>query len=53
MPKYLWVMLKFELSDGATTLQAIKYRPLPKLTLGVTPLGYNIGHFMHRVPVSF
>lgn len=35
-------MLRFELSDGSTTLNAIEYRSLPQLTLGVTPLGYKV-----------
>ena len=43
IPKYPRGMLRFELSDGATTLQAIEYRTLPELTLGVTQLGYKVG----------
>lgn len=35
-------MLRFELSDGSTTLNAIEYRSLPALELGVTPLGYKV-----------
>jgi RecQ-mediated genome instability protein 1 len=46
VPNYPRSMLRFELSDGATALSAIEYRPLPGLTLGVTPLGY-------KVPISF
>ncbi|KAJ7126877.1 hypothetical protein C8R44DRAFT_873998 [Mycena epipterygia] len=42
VPNYPRSMLRFELSDGATPLPAIEYRPLPELTLGVTPLGYKL-----------
>ncbi|KAJ7364092.1 hypothetical protein DFH08DRAFT_1072906 [Mycena albidolilacea] len=42
VPNYPRGMLRLELSDGATTLSAIEYRPLPELTLGVTPLGYKM-----------
>jgi RecQ-mediated genome instability protein 1 len=42
IPKYPRSMLRFELSDGATTLQAMEYRPLPEIQLGVTPLGYKV-----------
>ncbi|KAF7977500.1 hypothetical protein HWV62_3468 [Athelia sp. TMB] len=35
-------MLRFDLSDGSTTLKAIEYRSLPQLELGVTPLGYKM-----------
>lgn len=42
IPKYPRGMLKFELSDGATTLQAIEFRSLPDFELGVTPLGYKV-----------
>ncbi|KAJ6609219.1 hypothetical protein B0H10DRAFT_2226079 [Mycena sp. CBHHK59/15] len=42
VPNYPRSMLRFELSDGATMLPAIEYRPLPELTLGVTPLGYKM-----------
>jgi RecQ-mediated genome instability protein 1 len=35
-------MLKLELSDGSTSIQAIEYRSLPDLNLGKTPLGYKI-----------
>lgn len=42
VPNYPRSMLRFELSDGATPLPAIEYRPLPELTLGVTPLGYKV-----------
>ncbi|KAJ6513139.1 hypothetical protein C8R45DRAFT_335577 [Mycena sanguinolenta] len=42
VPNYPRSMLRFELSDGASTLPAIEYRPLPELTLGVTPLGYKM-----------
>lgn len=42
VPNYPRSMLRFELSDGASTLAAFEYRPLPGLTLGVTPLGYKV-----------
>ncbi|KAJ6576612.1 hypothetical protein DFH09DRAFT_1078188 [Mycena vulgaris] len=42
VPNYPRSMLRFELSDGATPLPAIEYRPLPDLVLGVTPLGYKL-----------
>ncbi|KAF7374800.1 DUF1767 domain-containing protein [Mycena sanguinolenta] len=42
VPNYPRSMLRFELSDGASTLSAIEYRRLPELTLGVTPLGYKM-----------
>jgi RecQ-mediated genome instability protein 1 len=45
VPNYPRGMLRLELSDGATTLSAIEYRPLPELTLGVTPLGYKVFNF--------
>ncbi|KAJ7707596.1 DUF1767-domain-containing protein [Mycena rosella] len=41
VPNYPRSMLRFELSDGATPLSAIEYRPLAELVLGVTPLGYK------------
>jgi RecQ-mediated genome instability protein 1 len=41
MPKYPRGMLKFELSDGTTTLSAIEYRSLPEIALGRTQLGYK------------
>ena len=41
-PKYPRSMLRFELSDGSTTLKAIEYRRLPGLQLGQTPLGYKV-----------
>lgn len=42
MPKYSRGMLKFQLTDGATMLPAIEYRPLPELSLENTPLGYKV-----------
>lgn len=42
VPKYPRSMLKLELSDGAITIQAIEYRPMPQLELGVTMLGYKV-----------
>lgn len=35
-------MLKMELSDGATSIQAIEYKRLPELVLGKTPLGHKV-----------
>ncbi|KAJ7455345.1 hypothetical protein B0H11DRAFT_2200430 [Mycena galericulata] len=42
VPNFPRGMLRFELSDGASTLSAFEYRPLHELTLGVTPLGYKL-----------
>jgi len=42
MPKYPRGTLCFRLSDGATTIEAIEYRTIPQLSLGVTPLGYKV-----------
>jgi RecQ-mediated genome instability protein 1 len=42
IPNYPRSMLKFELSDGSTTMQAIEYRRLPGLQLGETPLGLKV-----------
>ncbi|KAJ7761892.1 hypothetical protein DFH07DRAFT_412312 [Mycena maculata] len=42
VPNYPRSMLRFELSDGASTLSAFEYRPMHELTLGVTPLGYKL-----------
>ncbi|OBZ72231.1 RecQ-mediated genome instability protein 1 [Grifola frondosa] len=42
IPKYPRSMLRFQLSDGATILQAIEFRRLPELELGETPLGYKM-----------
>ncbi|KIK62993.1 hypothetical protein GYMLUDRAFT_163439 [Collybiopsis luxurians FD-317 M1] len=44
IPSYSRSMLKLQISDGATTLQAAEYRPIPELVLGVTPLGYKVGN---------
>jgi RecQ-mediated genome instability protein 1 len=44
IPNYPRSMLRFELSDGSTTFQAMEYRTLPELQLGVTPLGYKVRH---------
>ncbi|KAG9314993.1 hypothetical protein JVU11DRAFT_4102 [Chiua virens] len=49
VPKFPRGMLKFELSDGSTTLRAIEFRSLPQLELGTTPLGYKI--FLKSTPV--
>ncbi|KAL6307427.1 hypothetical protein BKA93DRAFT_727364 [Sparassis latifolia] len=42
IPKYPRSMLRFQLSDGSTVLQAFEYRRLPELELGETPLGYKV-----------
>ncbi|KAJ8581703.1 hypothetical protein M405DRAFT_751333 [Rhizopogon salebrosus TDB-379] len=42
VPKYPRGMLRLELSDGFTTVEAVEYRSIPQLELGVTPLGYKI-----------
>ncbi|KAF9560485.1 hypothetical protein CPC08DRAFT_636483 [Agrocybe pediades] len=41
MPKYPRGTLYFHLSDGETTIEAMEYRAIPQLSLGVTPLGYK------------
>ncbi|KAG2347786.1 hypothetical protein BDR05DRAFT_875381 [Suillus weaverae] len=42
VPKYPRGMLRLELSDGLTTVEAVEYRSIPQLELGVTPLGYKV-----------
>ncbi|KAG6856895.1 hypothetical protein H0H87_012476 [Tephrocybe sp. NHM501043] len=42
MPKYSRSMLRFELTDGTTTVPAIEYRNLPELSLENTPLGFKV-----------
>jgi RecQ-mediated genome instability protein 1 len=42
IPNYPRAMLRFELSDGSVTFQAMEYRTLPEIQLGVTPLGYKV-----------
>lgn len=42
IPRYPRSMLRFQLSDGSTILQAIEHRRLPELELGETPLGYKV-----------
>ncbi|EMD33531.1 hypothetical protein CERSUDRAFT_57022 [Gelatoporia subvermispora B] len=42
IPKYPHSMLKMQLSDGTTTVEAIEYRRLPQLNLGETPLGFKV-----------
>lgn len=48
VPKYPRSMLRFQLSDGMTVLEAIEYRRIPELQLGVTPLGYKVSLSMSR-----
>lgn len=47
IPKYARSMLKFELTDGAITMQAIEYRSIPELVLGETRLGFKVS-LSHR-----
>ncbi|KAG1841692.1 hypothetical protein DFJ58DRAFT_666386 [Suillus subalutaceus] len=42
VPKFPRGMLRLELSDGFTTVEAVEYRSIPQLELGVTPLGYKV-----------
>ncbi|KAF5391623.1 hypothetical protein D9757_002401 [Collybiopsis confluens] len=42
IPSYSRSMLKFEISDGATTMQATEYRPMENLVLGDTRLGFKL-----------
>ncbi|KDR78871.1 hypothetical protein GALMADRAFT_137857 [Galerina marginata CBS 339.88] len=42
MPKYPRGTLRFQLSDGATILEAMEYRPIPQIILGTTPLGFKL-----------
>ena len=50
MPKYPRGTLRFKLSDGVTTLEAMEYRPLPQISLGRTPLGYKVRKDLLHVP---
>lgn len=47
-PKYPRGMLRFELTDGLTSLPAIEYRPLPSIILGVTSLGCKVSLSVRR-----
>jgi RecQ-mediated genome instability protein 1 len=42
MPKYPRGTLRFQLSDGETIIDAMEFRNLPQLSLGVTELGYKV-----------
>lgn len=42
VPRYPRGMLRFDLSDGSTTINAIEYRPIPELALSKTPLGFKV-----------
>ena len=42
IPKYPRSMLHFELSDGSLTFEAMEYRSIPQIQLGVTELGYKV-----------
>ena len=46
MPKYPRGTLRFQLSDGVTTLEALEYCHLPQITLGVTALSYKVRIFL-------
>jgi RecQ-mediated genome instability protein 1 len=48
VPNYPRSMLRFELSDGATKLNAIEYRKIPQFDLENTPLGFKVRHFCTR-----
>ena len=52
MPKYPKATLRFKLSDGVTTLEAMEYRPLPQISLGPTPLGYKVKIFLCRFDIA-
>ena len=45
MPQYPRGSLRLRLSDGVTKLEAMEYRPLPQVSLGITPLGYKVRIF--------
>ena len=47
-PKYPRGMLRFELTDGLTSIPAIEYRPLPSIILGVTSLGCKVSLSVRR-----
>ncbi|KAI0044040.1 hypothetical protein FA95DRAFT_1497719 [Auriscalpium vulgare] len=49
VPRYPRSMLRLQLSDGTTTLNAIEFRKLPELELGETPLGYKVLYFSKRL----
>ncbi|XP_006459089.1 hypothetical protein AGABI2DRAFT_177171 [Agaricus bisporus var. bisporus H97] len=42
VPRYPRGMLRFDLSDGSTTINAIEFRPIPEIILGQTQLGYKM-----------
>lgn len=42
LPKYQRSMLKFEITDGHTLMQAVEYRKIPEFDLSETPLGYKV-----------
>ncbi|KAF8150793.1 hypothetical protein B0H34DRAFT_152469 [Crassisporium funariophilum] len=42
MPRYPKATLRFQLTDGVTTLEAMEYRRISQFSLGVTPLGYKL-----------
>lgn len=50
MPKYPRGTLRFQLSDGQKTIQAMEYRRIPAFNLGNTPLGFKVGiHTLSRL----
>jgi RecQ-mediated genome instability protein 1 len=42
IPRFPRSMLRFELTDGKTTINAIEFRKIPELELGETPLGFKV-----------
>jgi hypothetical protein len=41
IPNYPRSMLRFELGDGSVKFEAMEYRSIPEIQLGVTKLGYK------------
>jgi RecQ-mediated genome instability protein 1 len=52
LQRYPRGMLRLVLSDGSTRIQAIEYRSIPQLELGVTPLGYKVRSLLPSVTNS-
>jgi RecQ-mediated genome instability protein 1 len=46
VPKYPRSMLRFEISDGVTTIKAMEYRSIPELSLEETQLGCKVHSFI-------
>lgn len=49
VPNYPRGMLKFQISDGSTVMDAIEYRRIPEFQLGETPLGFKVGCTVFQV----